>query len=86
MPRLCSPSLTVDNPVDNPVDKLWITLWITLNFFCLWITGQFVHRLSTGKAELSTILSTSWNTCQTTPNRVIHSFHSSYYYYYYFYN
>lgn len=70
--------------MDNPVDKLWITLWITLCIYTLWITGQVIHKLSTGKGQLSTMLSTSQMASGTRSNAVIHSFHNPYYYYYYF--
>lgn len=80
---MCRNSLSVDKSVDNPVDKLWITLWITQSRNSLWITPRLIHSLSTGKAELSTILSTGWSCSQRSSKPLIHSFHRPYYYYYY---
>ena len=76
-------SQSVDKSVDNPVDKLWINLWITQLLNSLWITALLIHRLSTGKYELSTILSTGNICAQRPPRPLIHSFHRAYYYYYY---
>jgi len=73
----------VDKSVDNPVDNLWITLWITAFSIALWITPRLIHRLSTGKAQLSTILSTGKKLFQTASKVLFHSFHRPYYYYYY---
>ena len=70
--------------MDNPVDNLWITLWITLLPDSLWITVLLIHRLSTGKAELSTILSTGKSMYQCVSRTLFHSFHRTYYYYYYY--
>ena len=80
---MCRNSLSVDKSVDNPVDKLWITLWITQLGNSLWITPRLIHSLSTGKAELSTILSTGWMRARGHCKPLIHSFHRPYYYYYY---
>ncbi|MGI8748820.1 MAG: hypothetical protein ACR2J4_10805, partial [Deinococcus sp.] len=76
---MCGNSLAVDKSVDNPVDKLWITLWITQPRNSLWITPRLIHSLSTGKAELSTILSTGWMPSRRDCKPLIHSFHRPYY-------
>ena len=82
-PSLCFDSRSVDNPVDNPVDNLWIRVWIRVWITrlekSLWLSGRLIHRLSTGKCQLSTILSAG-NVCAQRPFRpLIHSFHRTRY-------
>lgn len=90
---VCQVSRSVDKPVDNlwiSTKNLWISLWIKPPLIHklrgLWITPPVIHRLSTGKADLSTILSTGQIRTQRTRNPFFHSFHRPYYYYYYFFN
>lgn len=90
---MCQVSRSVDKPVDNlwiSAQNLWKRVWIKPPLIHtqrgLWITPQVIHRLSTGKPELSTILSTGQIRAQRTRNPLFHSFHSPYYYYYYFFN
>jgi hypothetical protein len=49
----------------------------------LWITLGFVHRVSTGITDFSTISSTGQSCARRGPKALFHSFHSPYYYYYY---